>query len=64
MILLYWVVSYVVVSKTNWLGLDYSTAISYWLGFFTLLQFGGIYLAGTHDALSAEDEKQVPSHEG
>ena len=64
MILLHWVASYVVVSRTHWLGFDYSTAISYWLGFFTLFQFGGIYLAGTHDVLSVEGGKAVPSHEG
>ena len=52
------------VVRHSLLGLDYSATISYRLGFFTLFKFGGVYLAGTHDALSAEYEKQVPSHEG
>ena len=61
----YWVVpySYVVVGYRR-LSSDYSEGISYPLGFFLLLRFGGIYLAGIHDALWAEDRKQVSSHVG
>lgn len=46
-----------------WLGLDYSAAISYWLGRFLLFKFGGVYLCGTHHVLRAEQGKQVSSHE-
>ena len=50
--------------RHRWLGLDYSAAISCRLGFFTLFKFGGVYLAGTHDASWAENGKRVPSYEG
>ena len=48
----YWVSSYVVV-RHLWLGLDYSTTISYRDGFFTLFKFGGVYryLGKTRDVL-------------
>jgi len=58
----YWVVSYIVV-RHGWLVLDYTAAISYWLGFFALCRFGGVYWAETHHALWADDWKQVLSHE-
>ena len=51
--------------RHGWLVLDYAPAISYRLGFlFALSKFGGVYTAKTHHALSADDGKQVLSHEG
>ena len=58
-----WVASLMVVGQF-WLGLDYWAAISYRPGIFILFKFGGVYRPGTHDALWAENGKQVPSHEG
>lgn len=59
----YRIVSYVVM-RHHRLGPDYWAAISYQLGFFLFFKFGGGYLVGTHDALWAEESKQIPSHEG
>ena len=59
----YWIVSFVEVRNRR-LGLGYSATISYQLGFVLLFKFGSVYSAGTHDALWAEDRKQVPFHDG
>ena len=59
----YWVVSFVEVRNRR-LGLGYSATISYELSFVLLFKFGGVYSAGTHDALRAEDRKRVPFHDG
>lgn len=44
------------------LALDYSGDISYRLGFFLLLKFGGVYSVRIHDGLWAEDRKQILFH--
>jgi len=46
------------------LGLGYWATISYWLGIFILLKLGGGYGYELYDALGAENQKQVSSHEG
>jgi len=58
----YGVTSYVVVGH-GWLVLGYTAVVSYWLGFFALSVFGGVYSVETHHALWAEDGKPVLSHE-
>ena len=50
--------------RHRWLGLDYSAAISYRLGFIVLSRLGGVYLVGIHDAFWAEGGKPAPSQEG
>ena len=57
-ILSYSVESYLVV-RHRWLGLTYLAASSYRRGLFTFFKFGGVYLAGTRDALWAGDRKHT-----
>ena len=45
--------------RHRWLGLNYLAASSYRRGLFTLFKFGGVYLAGTRDALWAGDRKHT-----